>query len=284
MNIFLKVLKQLIVIELNSAATKQNNKSQGYFYKKQLSADQLSIINELNEKIIRFESNEGDKFISEAVTLIIHNHYELLRKVRGEHKEDKDKGETIKCLVKLKSYVPEFHKKLLSFKFNLLDRPFTEMPEGIVYFHAAVYLGEEIFSPKKIMDRDIREDKEACLYLRLKQLSEYIKPNYTFEERKERTAQVLIDLGRDNEEIIVKANAKNYISLPLPISGPSLLGMKLSLADVVGCGLGRFSEQFNEAVRKIDRLTPKPCVESKEYSESKEYTESKEPLESELSI
>lgn len=272
MNIFLKVLKHLIVIELNSASTKQNNKSQGYFYKKQLSADQCSLINQLNEKIIRFESNGSDKAISEAVTALINDHYEQVRKVRGEHKEDKDKGETIKCLVKLKTYVPEFYKKLESFEFKLLDRPYTEMPEGIVYFHAAVYLGEEIFSPKKIMDCDIRKEKELCLCNRLKQLSEYIQPQYTFEERKERTGFVLKDLGRDNEEIIHNANKNNYFSLPLPISGPNVLGMKFKWGDLVGCGLGRFSEQFEEAVRKIDRLTPKHIAESKE------------PLEPELSI
>lgn len=256
MNIFLKVLKTLIGNELTTAASKQNSKSNGYGYNKQLSADQQNLIAELNKSIILYDPSEDDSTISTDIGNLIKGTHKAIKKLRDEHKT-RTEGETLPALIDLKNRVPEFYEKLKSFNFKLLNKPFTETPEGIVYYYAALYLGEQIFCPSKYKVSEVKKAKEDCLCDRLQQLSDLIKPDHKFEDRKKHTMTILHDLARDNKEIVNEANSSNYINLPLPIGGLNFLGAKVSLAQVFGCSLGRFGELFNEAVRRINKMSPK---------------------------
>lgn len=256
MNIFLKVLNTLIGNELTTVASNQNSKSNGYGYNKQLSADQRDLISKLNKSIIIYDPVEEDNTISTEIGNLIKATYKAIKKLRDEHKVRSD-GETLPALLDLKNRIPEFYEKLKAFDFKLLNRPFTETPEGMVYYYAALYLGEQIFCPSKYKVSEVKKQKEDCLCNRLQQLSDLIKPEHTFEERKKHTMTILHDLARDNKEIVNEANSSNYINLPLPIGGLNFLGAKVSLAQVFGCSLGRFGELFNEAVRRIDKMSPK---------------------------
>jgi hypothetical protein len=149
----------------------------------------------------------------------------------------------------LKNHSNDFLGKLKKFDFDLLNKSYTETPENIVYYHAAIYLGDEIFSPRTGIDYEIRTKKEGQLAVRLQALSERINPSHNLEEQRKRALQVLQDLAQDNQNAIKKDKG---FSLP----GLSFWGVSVvTPSDWFSSGEGRFGVEFNTAVRTIQGMT-----------------------------
>lgn len=282
MNIFLKVLKRLIGDELNSLATDLDNKTKGLLTNHKLSADQKKEVTTLHENIILYQKTEDDGDTSAAICELIKTTHKAIKQIRKVHKENNE-GLTLPALTKLIEGVSEFYEKLKGLEFNLLNMPYTETPEGMVYYHAALYLGEKILTPALSVYKDVKDKKEACISERLGILNGLIKPEQSFEERKKHALKTLKDLERDNKDIVKTANANNYVSIPLnPVGSFKMFGVKLSLAQLIGVSEGRFEVLFTEAEREINKMkAPKQqektkLIETTIFEDKEESSESSE--------
>ncbi|BCA97040.1 hypothetical protein TUM19329_34010 [Legionella antarctica] len=248
MTIFLMVLKKLIKEQLSPLSIGLDKKAKSVGYNTDLSTDQKEVIDKLEADILRFEGSGNDETDAAKFGELIDKAREKIQIIREKYGESRDEGDTITCLNKLKLHTNDFHKKLESFKFSLLNKEYSETPENVCYYHATYYFGEEIFAPKKGLDIKIREQKEAKLEKRLQSLSELIKPTHTLDEQRERSIQVLDDLASDNKLAIKKDEA------PVTVPGMSFWGVSLTLSgvtDYFSASEGRMGVQFNLAARKI---------------------------------
>ena len=252
--IFSLVLKKLIKERLSPLSLSLAKKATSVGYNTDLSTDQKVVIDKLEEDILLFEATGKDEGDAAKIGDLIDKAREKIQTVREKYGQPRDGGDTITCLNNLKLHTNDFHKKLSSFKFSLLDKEYTETPENIIYYHATYYFGEEIFVPKSGIDVEIRSSKEKKLEIRLKSLSELIKPTYTLDEQRERSIQVLDDLASDNKLAIKKDEA----STPVTVPGLSFWGVSLTLSgvtDYFAASEGRMGVQFNLAARKIREMT-----------------------------
>ncbi|HAT8178130.1 TPA: hypothetical protein JA361_01360 [Legionella pneumophila] len=249
MNIFLKVLKKLIKEKLSELSANLKWKSESYGYNTKLSIDQKDVIDKLEESIVLFKDTGNDEADLLSINTLIDSARIKIQSIRESYGEPRDKGESVTCLNNLKNHSNDFLGKLKKFDFDLLNKAYTETPENIVYYHAAIYLGDEIFSPRTGIDYEIRTKKEGQLAVRLQALSERINPTHNLEEQRKRALQVLQDLAQDNQNAIKKDKG---FSLP----GLSFWGVSVvTPSDWFNSGEGRFGVEFNTAVRTIQGMT-----------------------------
>ena len=254
MTIFLMVLKKLIKTQLGPLSISLGKKADSTGYNNDLSRDQQEIIDTLDNTLSLLQGTGNDANDTATVIELIDTARKKIQTVRELYKEPRDGGETMKCINSLKSHTSDFYEKLLLFKFCLLNKPYFETPENIIYYHATYYFGEEIFAPKAGLDVDIRNKKERKLEMRLKFLSELIDPSYNLEEQRERSLQVLDDLFSDNNLAIKKDDGNSAIPMP----GLSFWGMSVTLTgitEIFAASEGRMAVQFNQAARKIKAMT-----------------------------
>ncbi|KTD76379.1 hypothetical protein [Legionella waltersii] len=289
MTIFLTVLKLLIKDQLKNLIDVQEGKMVSvvpFFnytpYNKDLSKDQKEAIGALQDKIIRFDGTGNDKADLQLVLKMIDESRKQIQKLREAHKESRDGGETVTGYNNLRNHCIAFYDKLKdinnlksekkpliakdieisdeaqpieemekSTDFQFMDRPFKYTPENIVYYHAAIYYGDEIFNPQNIGSKDLRVQKELALLERIIQLSEWIKPTYNLAEQRTRVLKVLKDLGGDNLRITQGPTGKG-VSPSI-----SLLGglANVSVEKLFSPGEGRFGQEFNQAVRAVNNMT-----------------------------
>jgi hypothetical protein len=255
MTIFLMVLKKLIKDQLSPVSTNLAYQSKAFGYNQQCSKDQKLIIDDLGDKLVLFQGTGDDEADSKEIVKLLEAALRDIQAKRESHGEPKDQGKTVGCLKDLIFHTRGFYEKLVAYKFSLLDKEYTETPENIVYFHSAVYFGDDIFTPKANIDVEIRNKKEDRLAIRLKSLSELIKPGYSFEEQKERTLQVLQDLAADNK-LVIKGDNSN-----VAVPGLSFWGFQITApTEWFSAGEGRFAEEFNMAVRRIKEMKPEQFV------------------------
>ncbi|KGP64292.1 hypothetical protein EP47_00115 [Legionella norrlandica] len=251
MTIFLLVLKKLIKEKLSALSGSLDSKSKSLIHNRELSKDQKGVIDTLEEKITRFDGTNNDHDDLQKIIKKLEKARVSIQSLRESYSEPRDEGETISCLNNLRNHSTGFFDKLASFKFKLLDKSYSETPEYIVYYHAAVYLGDEIFTPKPGIDISIRNQKEDQVAKRLQSLSELIKSNYNLEEQRERALQVLSDLAADNKKII-KKDESSLPSFSL-FWGASIVAP----AELFSAREGRFGDEFNMANRRIKAMTEK---------------------------
>lgn len=264
MTIFLIVLKKLIKEQLSPLSTNLGYQSKAYRYNHELSKDQKQIIDDLADKLVLFTGTNDDESDSKEIAKLLEDALRDIQAKRESHGEAKDKGNTVNCLKDLIFHARGFYEKLASFKFSLLNKEYTETPENIVYFHAGYYFGDDIFTPKTNIDVEIRNKKEDRLAIRLKSLSELIKPTHSFEEQKERALQVLQDLAADNKVVIKKGDNS---SVSIPGLGLSFWGFQITApTEWFSAGEGRFAEEFNMAVRKIQEMKSEQFVQPESRS------------------
>ncbi|AOW53386.1 TPA: lpg2874 family Dot/Icm T4SS effector [Legionella pneumophila subsp. pneumophila] len=249
MNIFLKVLKKLMKEKLSELSANLKWKSETIGYNTKLSIDQKNVIDKLEESIVLFKDSGNDEADLLSINALIDTARIQIHSIRESYGEPRDKGESVTCLNNLKNHSNDFLGKLKKFDFDLLNKAYTETPENIVYYHAAIYLGDEIFSPRTGIDYEIRTKKEVQLAVRLQALSERINPSHNLEEQRKRALQVLQDLAQDNQNAIKKDKG---FSLP----GLSFWGVSVvTPSDWFSSGEGRFGVEFNTAVRTIQGMT-----------------------------
>lgn len=277
MNIFLKVLKKLIKEKLSELSANLKWKSETYGYNTKLSIDQKNVVDKLEEDIVLFKDTGNDENDLLSIIALIDTARIKIQSIRELYGEPRDKGESVTCLNNLKNHSNDFLGKLKKFEFNLLNKSYSETPENLVYYHAAIYLGDEIFTPKTGIDYEIRTKKEEQLAVRLQALSERINPSHNLEEQRKRALQVLQDLAQDNQNAIKKDKG---FSLP----GLSFWGVGVvTPSDWFSSGEGRFGVEFNTAVRTIQAMNEtqfeKPVVkQTATKQEDVKSTDTKQPV------
>ena len=252
MTIFVDVLKKLIRDSLTTISGDLYTKIKSSGYNHELSREQHEEIGKLEVAIITFESTNNDEIDAKTFIHLITRYREEVKCIREKHGHAKDSGTTVPSLNKLILRVPEFYEKLVTFqsKFDLLNQKNMKTPEGLVYFYACCYLGEDIFEPKTTTKVEIRIQKENKLAERLKTLRELIKPTYTLAERKERTLPVLDELETDNKGVGKSAAP----ALPsVSVLGIFQLGAP---SEWFAPRAGRLGEWIDVARAEVEKLTP----------------------------
>ncbi|PJD96603.1 MAG: hypothetical protein CK426_08135 [Legionella sp.] len=256
MTIFIDALKSLIKEKLSSAIKIESKKSQGNLLlgvgcNHQLSAGQKNILIALDNAIVRYDSTDDDAHDVVQIVGLIKKASSDIRTLREEHKKGTEGSDALRYLSELAENSEQFYTKLNDFSFNLLNRPYQKTPQYEIYYQACYYFGQEVFQPKA-HDREIRTDKERCLAIRLTQLEELIRPEYTLKEQQERAVQVLNDMFTDNKKIIRSTSESRY-ALP----GISVAGIQLTSApEWFSARSGRFKEVFSIALHQIQKMTP----------------------------
>lgn len=256
MTIFLMVVKKLIKDHLNSRANDLLNQSKGLFatlslFNSKLSKAQKGLIDDLDTYLVLFKGTGDDEVDYKEIIAYIEKTRENVQDVRETHKANRNSGETITCLNDLILHIKDFYSKLNSYKFSLLNREYTKNPEGIVYYYAAYYFGEDKFTPRTNVDSQLRILKEELLRARLQTLSELIRPEFLLEDRRSRTLRVLQDLDSDNKKVI------HGDGTSLPVPGVNFWGVQANLStDVFSPGEGSMGELFKAAAQEIIALTP----------------------------
>lgn len=256
MTIFVNVVTQLINEALSDRSVKLKGQTASYLHNTTLSETQRTIITQLATTISRYQSISSDEQDHRNIVTILTKTRDEIRTTRQQHQQ-KEEGETTHCLNNLILSTESFYQKLGKLNFPLLDRPYTNTPENIVYTKACYYLGQEIFDPQH-GDHTVREAKEKAVEARLIQLAQLIKDEQTLDERRKWTKQVLSDLDADN----LKAGQP---AVPRAIPGVSIMGVfSLTAPDILAARKGRLGSLLKQAGIEIEQLTietaacPKP--------------------------
>jgi len=245
--IFLKVVKDLVNDKFTAMKTSLQDQISRPFYNVKLSEKQLEIIKELEQKLVKHDSTINDKTDSLKIVKLIQDARIEIRNARVEQGESQDTGSTLQAISKMGDDVTAFYAKLESFGFSLLDRPWQNTPEYILYLHAAKYLGETVFKPLQKSDASVSKTKETDLSKRLEALAK--QKNQGFDDQKKWTLVTLEDLDGDNKKI------RNGGESSVPIPGANFLGWQFNLStNLLGPGLGRFKEMIDHARTKIQEM------------------------------
>jgi uncharacterized protein YllA (UPF0747 family) len=283
MTIFLRVLKKLIKEQLNvtSQALKYQIDHPG-IYIQLLSSQKKTIIDALEEKIVKFVGTGNDEADSKVLNKFVEDARVLVQDKHELHKKPRDSGETVAMLSNLIFHTNQFYAKLDKFnkvdtseipdksegpvKLRLINHPFHNTPENLIYECAACYIGGEIFEPSTKIDLRIRNQKEEAVLTRIQALSEVIKPSFGLHDRKERSIQALKDLSSDNLKIITPEPSSSY-SLPfISLGGFFSVRVPITLFDP---SEGRFGSLFNltnSQVAEMSELEFRPAEESSSAS------------------
>lgn len=288
MTIFLEVLKELILAQLDIISKRANSKmnsgysnaSRSFFgakwaYNKDLSLETKVLIDHLVQEInayqIQSEEPKTDLEACQEIVKIIDNTLTRVQAVRKNAGELIDGGKSVPCLKNLKEYAVRFYTNLSAFNkpdqdeeleepddnawepLKLTDKIYRKTPEGMIYYQAARYIGDEVFNPSPYLDDDIRKAKEKALATRLQILSALIKPGMNLTARKATCMQALNDISTDNATII--SGGKKKTDIPIGLSmGPIPLSLSAP-KKLMSPGEGRLEELLKVAGTKI-RLVP----------------------------
>ncbi len=257
MTIFLTLLKLLIKNRLSVQIAKLIVKSRDPRYKKQLCLDQKEILENLDKYITGFNGTMVEMQDLDRIMEEIGLYRKQIQAKRSDFNEPRDSGETIACVSNLMFHAQDFYDKLK--EFLLLNKVNNETsPLGIVYFHAAYYLGEELFDPLPNSDQPIREKKEQIIKTRLQLLLRNLTNAKSLIEQIERTLEVLDILLSDNVEI---KNPKENHSTGFFSSSNLINLVGQTIKTSLGLGSDRFQAQFGMAQSKI-RLMQEKLLET----------------------
>ncbi len=268
MTIFLKVLIKIIKEQLS--ATSSNLEWQSNhpaLYHQLLSSQKKVIIDTLESKIVGFAGTGNDEADSKAINKLVEEHRVLIQGKQEEHGKSRDSGDTLDMLSNLIFHTNAFYAKLDKFnkpdggdvpegegpvKLRLINHPYHNTPEIIIYFYAAGYIGEEIFKPSTNIDLDLRNKKEEAVLTRIQALSEVIKPQFGLVDRKTRAIKALSDLSADNKGIITPSSSSSF-GLPY-LSFGGFLSVKVPTT-LFNPGEGRFGKLFSLAESLVKDMT-----------------------------
>ncbi|MBL7481715.1 hypothetical protein [Legionella bononiensis] len=281
MTIFLKVLIKLIKEKLNAMSSVLSYQSEHpSIYNQLLSLQKKNILDTLESKIVSFVGTGDDEADSKTITKWIEDSRVQIQNKQEEHGKSRDEGDTLKMMSDLIFHTNAFFAKLDkynksesseldgSLKLRLINHRFYNTPENVIYYHAAGYLGEEIFNPSTNIDLAIRTKKEEAVLARIQSLSERIRPEYGLVDRKQRAADALRDLSMDNKTIITPESSSSF-GIPF-LSFGGIFSVKVPTT-LFNPSEGRFGKLFNLAdslVKEMTELEFKPS-EQEESAMSK---------------
>ncbi|MCL9682979.1 hypothetical protein [Legionella maioricensis] len=277
MTIFLMVLKQLIKEQLNKAeATLGYQATLPLIYEQLLSLQKKSILDELEKKIIvEFKATGDDETDSKAIGRLIEASRVLIQDAQEEHGKPRDSGDTLIMMSNLIFHTNAFYAQIDAFnkqekpekidnkaesqiqgkqapvKLRLINYPYSQTPENVIYYHALFYLGQEVFQPES-SDLKVRKKKEDAVFERIQSLSERIKPEFGLSDRRERAMSALKDLSADNNHIITPKNTSSF-GLPF-LSVGGFFSVKVP-TKLFNPSEGRFGQQFSLAENKIEKMS-----------------------------
>ncbi len=187
---------------------------------------------------------------------------EAIKDLRAGEQQNNEPSKAVECLRKQIEYAENFQDKLHNFSFNLLNRPYPQTPEAIIYYHACYYLGQEIFTPES-RDVKIRNKKEESLGIRLKQLNDLMQLERPLVEQKNIASQIIKDMLSDNAQAVMRHTGAGP-ALP----GLSFMGFQVtSPAGWFAASKGRFSEQFKISLLRINDIKNNDITASSEENE-----------------
>lgn len=276
MTVFIMVLKKIIKEHLNAIALElAEQANRPMLYIQLLSLQKKNIIDGLEEKITSFVGTGDDEADSKTINKMIEEARVLVQNKQEAHGKPKDDGGTLKKMSNLIFHTNSFFTKLDKFnkkeelephekksessekqerpvKLRLINLIYSNSPETILYSHAALYIGEEIFKPSAKIDLEIRAAKENAMFSRIQSLSERIKPEFGLADRKNRTKEALRDLSMDNNEIITPKTANSF-GLPFLTLG-GLFSVKVPTT-LFNPSEGRFGKLFSLADSMISDMS-----------------------------
>jgi hypothetical protein len=281
MTIFLRVLKKLIKEQL-SETSRTLEWQTGYpsVYNQLLSSQKKIIVDALEEKIVKFVGTGNDEADSKTINKLIEDARVLIQDKHDEHKKPRDSGDTLDMMSNLIFHTNAFYAKLDKYnkseipevadksegpvKLRLINHPYFNTPEIIIYYYAASYIGGELFQPSTGKGNDplVRKAKEDAVLVRIQALSEVIKPQFGLADRKQRSIQALIDLSSDNTRIITPPNTSSF-GVPF-LSFGGLFSVKIPTT-LFNPGEGRFGKLFSLAeslVKDMSELEFQPAEEA----------------------
>lgn len=310
MTIFLKVLKHYIREILSPISMSLDGKSKsklsefsmgifGRGYNANMSIDVKQLIDDLMDNVAGYAQGASDSKHCTDIIHLIKATLDQVTKKREDYKEPRNGGTTVPSLNNLMEHTQRFYTTLLEFNnclpahseseieseqpnseeseeenskvLKLIDKPYYDTPEHIIYYHAASYLADEIFNPSSDLNVDVRNEKVKNLAKRLQFLFEVIKPNHSLQEQKQRCQQILTDISSDNNKAIKREDT----STALPV-GVALFSVPISLTapkKLISAGPGRMAKEFEAASRKIENMKIKdfrPGPADDERSENNE--------------
>lgn len=269
MTIFLKVLKMLIKEQL-SETSRTLEWQTGYpsVYNQLLSSQKKIIVDALEEKIVKFVGTGNDEADSKTINKLIEDARVLVQDKHDEHKKSRDSGDTLDMMSNLIFHTNAFYAKLDKYnkpetseaqeknegpvKLRLINHPYHNTPENIIYFYAAGYIGGEIFKPSTNIDLKVRNQKEEAVLSRIQSLSERIQPHFGLSDRKLRSTQALTDLSSDNLRIITPPTTPSFGIPFLSLGG--LFSVKVPTT-LFNPGEGRFGKLFSLAESLVKDMT-----------------------------
>jgi hypothetical protein len=247
----IRLIKDVLKPQENTLAS-QSQGVWGYLYKAPLSIAQDDIIVNLTDTLTRFQPSNNDEQDIIRISELIQTASASIKIARDQHHQT-GSGTTKGILDSLCVNLMAFHKKLLEYPFSLLDiknpsYPRYTTPELIFYATACYYLGHEILVPSERGDPSIRAAKEGKLNTRLEQLFRLMTTELSLKEKTDITNQVIVDLLRDNQDVVQVAARSVSVSLMSMVT--------LSSNDVFGRSKGRMAQFFEHAAFKIRQLGP----------------------------
>lgn len=267
--IFITSLTQLVSARLKIRWNELNAQLTAYdyfgvkitelFHSNMLSKEQAQIVADLEKEVIQFaaQSEGSDKTQKDKLKELIKSAQKKVEQARGEHKAGATSA-TITCLEALNGAIDKFYEKLEAYPFRFFEREYIPTPEYVVYQHACSYLGNSIFHPDKHSNSEIKKKKEAAVHNRLNRLEKAIKPEYTLEQQKDTTTQVLRDLSRDNYDIVKPTQVAHA---PISLGGVTFFNIPIKLNT---SSLGNLHDQILLAEKAIKAMTQKTsaCLQS----------------------
>ena len=247
-SILVKVLQGLIYERLSPVITALTLKSQSPLHNKTFYTQFKDEIDGLDTQIKNFQSTGDDSDDVDTIDGILNTvqtKSEALRTGAGKLAEE---GRTMTCLADIIRHTKKLHPKLQ--EFELIDVEYKEespTPEGIVYLHAANYLGRGIFDPQKPTIRKLKED----------QLKLWLGNLRTWQTKK--------------GELILKIDKCISILKVLDTENYNMSGYGAQLAKCMfGTPVGRFETEITLAMQKLEAMKKSTLEGYRQAAEHKE--------------
>ncbi|CAM2746196.1 hypothetical protein [Legionella worsleiensis] len=267
MTIFLKALIQLIRDKLNALSARLDYQaSHPGLYNMTLSLEKKSIVAVLDKKLLDFTGTGHDQNDYKTIIDWVNESHQHILAAQVKHSKSSD-GDTLKLIADLAFQIRRFFEKIdtcnhatesnaassaCPARLQLINHPYRQTPEHIVYYYAAIYLGEEIFQPHDWAKPDIRDLKEKAVIDRIQSISLKIQSQFSLEARKEQVLKELNDLLRDNHDIVTP---KSTSSIGIPFFDiASLIKIRVPTT-FFDPGEGRLARVFGLAKIEVMHMT-----------------------------
>lgn len=210
MTLFLKILIKLIDEKLADTAKSLKKKSDSYGYDNELSRKMHMQVEALREALGNQECLGDDDKNHQAIISQLEKYRATIKGFREEHQQSGVSGKTMPTMNALVNYTKEAYNKLCSYSFKLLNLTYDyESPEGVIYYHAALYLIRSIFEDQPQKD-PVRNKKEEALANRLAIFSKLLLQDNEFDVKLKHGKQFLTDMRGDNT--VIASNGKGVMS------------------------------------------------------------------------